>query len=75
MNEAIAMTLFQRQREKEFIKPLFAVADPEKAGSLAKKYQAMVYPEFKYDDLKYMRDAQKYFKKLRILNLKAKIIH
>lgn len=55
--------------------PIFAIADPEKAGNLIKKFQALVYPEDRFNDLKYMRKAQDYFKKMRDVDLRINVIH
>ena len=42
--------------------------DPSKADQLLKQYRGILFPEEKYDDLKYMKKAQDMFKKLRTIN-------
>ena len=75
MRESIAIAVFQQQRSKEFMQPLFAVTDPEKAGELLKKYRGVIFPEHKYDDMKYYKRASNYFEKMRDVDLTASIVH
>lgn len=57
------------------MKPLFAVADPEKAGDLCKKYRFAVFPEDKFDDLKYQKKAAAIFEKYHKVEMTAHIMH
>jgi len=70
MNEAIAIAVFQQQRMKEYLQPLFALADPEKAGDLIKQYKFSIFPEDKYDDVRYHKKAAEYFERMRNTNLR-----
>ena len=66
--------MFQQQRSKEFIQPLFAVTDPEKANDLLKKYRGIMFPEQKYDEMKYYRQSAAFFDRVRDVNLTAKVV-
>jgi GTP1/Obg family GTP-binding protein len=57
--------VFSRERNAEFIKPLFSVVDPEKANSLVRQYRGIIFPEEKYNDLEYVNKAREMFKKLQ----------
>jgi hypothetical protein len=46
--------------------------DPSKADKLLKQYQGVLFPEERWDDLKYMKRAQKLFEKLRHMVIKIK---
>jgi len=61
----------QRQKAKEYLSPLFAVVDPMKAGELMKNYRRSVFPEDRFDDLKYYKQAKSVFEKMRGMTLKA----
>ena len=61
--------MFQRQRAQEFLKPLFAVTDPKKAGELLKQFKHSIFPEDRFDDLKYHRMASKMFERMRNVNM------
>jgi len=54
------------------MQPLFALADPEKAGDLMKQYRFMVFPEDKFDDVKYYKKAEKIFNKMRSFDMRVK---
>ena len=56
---------------KEYLQPLFALADPEKAGDLVKQYKFAIFPEDRYDDVKYHKKAAAIFKKMREIDLRA----
>jgi len=47
------------------------VADPTKAGELLKHYRSTVFPEDKFDDLKYYKMAKKTFEKMRSIDITA----
>lgn len=66
--------MFQRQRAKEFLKPLFAVTDPAKAGDLVRQYRGYIFPEDRFDDLKYYKAAAKMFDKMRKINMTARVV-
>jgi len=39
--------------------------DPEQANKIIRQYRGVVFPEEKYDDIKYIKKAQEMFKMLR----------
>jgi hypothetical protein len=72
MQESIAIKVFNDIRNKELLQPIFSVVDPSKADKLLKQYRGVLFPEERWDDLKYMKRAQKLFEKLRHMVIKIK---
>ena len=72
VEEQVAIWAFNRHREIEFLKPVFSVVDPKKIGGLINKYRGILYPEFVYDDFKYIKKANKVFEKMRNINFDIK---
>jgi hypothetical protein len=70
LQESIAINIFNAHRNKELLAPIFSVVDPTKADKLLRQYRGVLFPEERWDDLKYMKKAQNAFKKLRNLVLK-----
>ena len=70
LQESIAINVFNAERNKELLQPIFSVVDPSKADKLLRQYRGILFPEERYDDLKFMKKAQNTFKKLRNLILK-----
>ena len=56
------------------MQPLFAVADPSKAGELMKKYRFIIFPEDKFDDISYHKKAEAMFEKFKATHLMGKIV-
>ena len=72
MRESIAINVFNGIRNKELLQPIFSVVDPSKADKLLKQYRAVLFPEERYDDLKFMKKAKGIFDKLRNIVMKIK---
>jgi hypothetical protein len=51
--------------------PIFSVVDPSKADKLLRQYRGIIFPEERYDDLKFMKKSMNIFKKLRNVVLKV----
>jgi len=54
---------------KEFLQPLFAVVDPQKAADLMKQYRACIFPEYQYSDAVYYKKALKTFENMRKIQM------
>jgi hypothetical protein len=74
IQEAMAINVFNSIRNKELLQPIFSVVDPSKADTLLRQYRGILYPEDRWDDLKYMKKAQDIFTKLRHVRLSVKPI-
>lgn len=55
------------------MQPLFALADPEKAGDLMKQYRFMIFPEDRFDDVKYHKKAADMFEKMRLVDMRVRV--
>lgn len=71
-SEAMAILVLSRDRNAEFIKPLFNVVDPEKTSSLVRQYRGILFPEEKYSDLEYVAKARRMFERLQKVDFYVK---
>jgi len=51
---------------------VFAVVDPEKSDKAVKQLRSLIFPEEKYDELKYLKMARDTFKRMQKINLNVK---
>lgn len=72
MRESVAMSVFIKERNMAATRPLFSVVSPEKTSDLYNKYTGIIYPELKYDELKYVKKARDIFDKVRDVNFNIK---
>jgi hypothetical protein len=63
--ESLAINVYNKNRNLELVKPIFNVVDPSKANELIKQYKSLLFPEMRYDDLKYLKKSKDMFAKLR----------
>lgn len=57
-------------RDIEFMKPLFSAADPTKVGDLFKKFRGALFPEHRFDDIRYIEKGRRIFEEMQKLDLK-----
>lgn len=65
LEESIAMTVHGRERNIQYLAPLFAIAGPDDRSSLINSYRGAVFPEDKYYAHKYIQKAKETFERLR----------
>lgn len=70
IQEQIAIHAFNREREAQLFQPIFSVVDPDKFDKLLRQYRGVLYPEYRYDEMRYMKQAQEMFRKLRKVNIR-----
>ena len=75
LEEVLALSVLNNNRQIELTKPVFSVVDPEQAQKLLKSYRSLIFPEYKYDDLRYVKKAKEIFRKMRNVNLFVKPVH
>ena len=67
----MAIAVYGRERGIRFMAPLFNVVSPEKASDVIRQFRALVFPEDRYDALRYTQKAKEFFEKVRGINLYA----
>jgi len=50
------------------------VVDPEKAGSLLKQYRSVIFPEDRYDDVRYYRQAERIFENMKKIEMTGFVV-
>jgi len=65
IEESIAMTVYGRERNIQYLAPLFAVAGPDDRNNLLNNYRGAVYPEDKYYAHRYVQKAKETFERLK----------
>ena len=48
--------------------------DPSKADTLLKQYKAIIFPEDRFDDIRYQKKAQDMFEKMRKINMTGFVV-
>ena len=71
IDEQIAMTAYARQRNSQFLISTLTVIDPKVADKAVRQLRSIMFPEEKYDELSYIKKAQKVLEKLRKVNLRV----
>lgn len=61
----MAIIILNKNRSAKMMEAALGVADGDKVNELFKKYRGVVFPEEKYDDLKYIKKARRIFKQLQ----------
>jgi len=74
LEEIIALSVLNNERQIKLIQPIFSVVDPEQASKLLKSYRSLIFPEHKFDDLRYLKKAKDMFDKMRGMNFFIKQI-
>ena len=79
VEEQIALYCINIDRQLRLTEAYFPFTDPAKASQLLRSYRVLLFPEDKYDDIKYIQKARRMFEKLgkmeitvRPMNLRAK---
>ena len=68
------MHVFARERSIRYLSPLFAVVSPEKANDIARQLRSLVYPEDRYDALRYVNKAKAMFEKMRNIDIRVRTL-
>ena len=66
------MHVFARERSIRFLSPMFAVVSPEKADSVVRQLRGLIFPEDRYDSLRYVKKAKDMFERMRKYNFTAR---
>lgn len=66
------MHVFARERSIRFISPMLAVVSPEKSDSIVRQFRGLVFPEERYDQLRYVKKAKEVFNKMRKYNISVR---
>ena len=69
VEEQIAMYCVNTDRNLKLIEAYFSVVAPDKFNQLVRSYKSVLFPEDKYEDIKYLIKARKHFDKLKDLKL------
>lgn len=65
LDESIAMTVYSRERNVQYLAPLFTIAGPDDRRNLMNQYYGAIFPEDKYYAHRYVQKAKETFERLK----------
>ena len=74
MEEQIALDVINRNRMIKATAAFFHVVGPENFDRLFRQYKGLIFPEEKYDEIKYIQKARRIFEKLKNVDFRIKPI-
>lgn len=66
------MAVYDREKQIQYMSPLFSIAGPDDVSRLMSLYKNCVFPDGKFNDAMYLKKAREFMTKMRSVDFKIK---